>query len=204
MRALPISPPERVAIGIAAVVLVLHASSAGAALEYQRAALFAEPWRVLTGHFVHINWPHALINAAALAIVARLFAADLDARRQVAALVVSAIAISVALASFYPTIAWYRGLSGALHGLFFAGAVKWLLAERPRTWPRLWLPAALVLGGWIKVIAEQPGGATTTHAEWLGAAVVPQAHLVGALCGTMLGALFAATYPRREEQRAEQ
>jgi len=204
VRALAFSPPERVAIGIAAALLVLHASSAGTALEYQRAALFGEPWRVLTGHLVHINWPHALVNAAALWIVARLFATDLDARRQVAVLALSAVAISVALACFYPTIAWYRGLSGALHGLFFAGSVKWLLAERPHTWQRLALPMALLLGGWIKVIAEQPGGATTTHAEWLDAAVVPQAHLVGALCGTMLGALFAATNPRREEQRAEQ
>jgi len=204
VRALAFSPPERVAIGIAAALLVLQAIGAGTALEYQRAALSGQPWRALTGHFVHINWPHALVNAAALPIVARLYATDLNARCQVVALVVSALAISAALAWFYPTIEWYRGLSGALHGLFFAGSAKWLLAERPRTWQRVWLPMALLLGGWIKVATEQPGGPATTHAEWLDAAVVPQAHLVGALCGTLLGALFAATNPVREEQRAEQ
>jgi rhomboid family GlyGly-CTERM serine protease len=204
VRALQISPPERVAIGIGLALIVLHAVGVGDALEYRRAALAAAPWRALTGHLVHLNWPHALVNAAALWVVARLYAADLDAVRQCAALVAAALAVSAALAWWLPSIEWYRGLSGALHGLFFAGAAKWLLAERPRRWQRLWIPAALVAGGWIKVILEQPGDASTAHAEWLGAAVVPQAHLAGALCGTVLGTLFALAQPRAEQQRAEQ
>ena len=204
MRALPLSPPERVAIGLALALLVLHALGTGDALEYRRALLAREPWRVVTGHLVHISWPHALVNAAALWVVARLYADDLGARRQMQALVASALAVSAALAVLYPAIEWYRGLSGALHGLFFAGATKWLLSERPRTARRLWLPAALFVGGWVKVALEQPGGATTPHAQWLGAAVVPQAHFVGALCGTALGALFAATKAGAEQKRAQQ
>ena len=89
------------------------------------------------------------------------------------------------------SIAWYRGLSGALHGLFFAGSALWLIKAKPRRFRQLWLPSALFFGGWIKVVLEQPGGATTPYAEWLGAGVVPQAHLVGAACGTVLGLLFA-------------
>ena len=139
--------------------------------------LATQPWRILTGHLIHINWPHALVNAAALWIVARLYAPDLNAPSQAVALFVSALAVSAALAWLTPSIEWYRGLSGALHGLFFAGAAKWLLSERPRTWQRLWLPATLFVGGWIKVWTEQPGGATTPYANWLGAAVVPQAQL---------------------------
>jgi rhomboid family GlyGly-CTERM serine protease len=204
VRALPLSPPERVALGLALALLVLHALGVGETLEYRRALLAREPWRVLTGHLVHISWPHALVNAAALWVVARLYADDLGARRQVLALAASALAISAALAGLYPVIEWYRGLSGALHGLFFAGAATWLLSERPRTASRLWMPATLVVGGWVKVALEQPGGASTPHAEWLGAAVVPQAHFVGALCGTALGALFAATKAGAEEKRAQQ
>jgi rhomboid family GlyGly-CTERM serine protease len=204
VRALQLSVPERVALGIALALLVLHALGIGEALEYRRALLAREPWRVLTGHLVHINWPHALINAAALWVVARLYADDLGARRQLQALVASALAISAALAVLYPAIEWYRGLSGALHGLFFAGATTWLLSERPRTVKRLWLPATLFVGGWVKVALEQPGGASTPHADWLGAAVVPQAHFVGALCGTALGTLFAATQAGAEEKRTQQ
>jgi rhomboid family GlyGly-CTERM serine protease len=204
VRVIVLSPPERAALGVALILLVLHALAPGEALEYRRSALASEPWRALTGHLVHVSWPHALVNAAALWVVARLYAVDLDARRQLAALALSALAVSAALAWAHPSIAWYRGLSGALHGLFFAGATKWLFAERPRRWQRLWMPAALFAGGWIKVIVEQPDGSATSHADWLGAAVVPQAHLAGALCGSVLGVLFAATQTRAEQQRAEQ
>lgn len=199
-----LSSPERAAIGLAILVLLLHAVNAAPTLEYERTLLASEPWRALTGHLVHINWLHAGINAAALWIVARLFAPDLGLRAQASVLLFSALAISAVLALVYPSIGWYRGLSGVLHGLFFAGASKWLLSQQPRSWRTLWLPAALVIGGWIKVALEQPGGADMPHAEWLGAAVVPQAHLVGALAGTALGALFAAAQSRSEQQRAQQ
>jgi rhomboid family GlyGly-CTERM serine protease len=204
VRTLRLSSPERAAIGLAVGLLALHALAPGDALEYQRGALARQPWRLVTGHLVHLNWPHALVNAAALWIVARLYAPDLSMTRQAIALAASALAISAALAWLHPGIAWYRGLSGALHGLFFAGAVTWLLAERPRRPGRLWMPALLLVGGWMKVVFEQPSSGTLPHADWLGAAVVPQAHLAGAAFGTVLGALFAAAKARADEQRDEQ
>ena len=204
MTARKISPPERVALVVAVALLVLQAIAPADLLEYRRGELVHAPWRALTGHLVHINWPHALINAAALWLVARLYADDLGARAQALALVVSACAISAGLAVFYPSIAWYRGLSGALHGLFFAGVTTWLFTQKPRIARTLWLPVALFAGGWIKVTLEQPGGATTPRADWLGAAVVPQAHLVGAICGTVLGGLFAATNAARGNERGEE
>ena len=204
VRTLRLSPPERAAIAVAIALLALHAFAPGDALEYQRGALARQPWRVLTGHLVHINWPHALINAAALWIVARLYAPDLSATRQAIALAASALAISAALAWLYPAIEWYRGLSGALHGLFFAGAAKWLLTERPRSLRRLWLPAAALRRRMGRRWCSSSRSRRLPHADWLGAAVVPQAHLAGAACGTVLGALFAATQARGGEQRDEQ
>jgi len=202
VTALETSPPERVALAIAIALLALHAFVPAESLEYRRALLAGEPWRIVTGHLVHLGWLHALVNAVALVVVARLFAPELGARRQATALVASAIATGVALAGFYPAIEWYRGLSGALHGLYFAGAVTWLLAERRGGLRGLWLPAVLVIGGWVKVALEQPGGGSLAQAEWLGAAVVPQAHLAGAICGTLLGVLFAAADARaKREQR---
>lgn len=203
MPSLSLTHAERAALIVALCVLALQVTAPDA-LEYQRAALANQPWRLLTGHLVHISWTHALINAAALVIVARLYAQDLGARAQLAALASAALAISAALALLYPSIDWYRGLSGALHGLYFAGATKWLFTEQPRTLRRLWLPAALLAGGWVKVTFEQPGGATLPYAGWLGAAVVPQAHLVGALCGTAFGALLASMNARRQSERGQQ
>jgi rhomboid family GlyGly-CTERM serine protease len=207
VKSIPISRAEFVAIVIAALALFAQMMpSAVDALDYRYASLVSEPWRLITGHVVHVNWKHALINAVALWVVARLFAPDLNAWRQLTALLAAALAISVCLALLYPSIEWYRGLSGALHGLFFAGATKWLIQARPRTFRQLWLPSVLLLGGWIKVALEQPGGATTPYADWLGAGVVPQAHLIGAACGTVLGLLLAWTdaNARSKQQRSEQ
>ena len=191
VKPISLSRAEVIAIAIGLLILVLQAFPGVAALEYRNTNLVTEPWRWLTAHFVHVNWQHALINAVALWVVARLFAPDLTPARQLWALVTAALAISAGLALIYPTIAWYRGLSGALHGLFFAGSTLWLIKAKPRRFQQLWLPSALFFGGWVKVALEQPGGATTPYAEWLGASVVPQAHLLGAACGTVLGLLFA-------------
>lgn len=204
MRGFPLSTAERWALVFAAMVLLLHASGLGDAFEYRRAVLASEPWRLLTGHFVHINWPHALINAAALVIVARLFAPDLSAPRQWAVLASAGVVIGLGLAALAPGILWYRGLSGVLHALFFAGAAKWLFSVRSRTVRDLWLPAALFAGGWIKVALEQPAGGALPYADWLGAAVVPQAHLLGAAWGSVSGLLLALTDRRNAQQRGEQ
>jgi rhomboid family GlyGly-CTERM serine protease len=198
------SSPERCALALAALSLLLLALGGADALEYRRELLATEPWRYVTGHLVHLNWSHALVNALALLIVARLFAPELGAHRQLAVLFASSLVISAALAVSYPGIAWYRGLSGIVHALFFAGATTWLVQARPRTLRNLWLPLALVIGGWIKVALEQPAGGALPHAEWLGAAVVPQAHLIGAACGTVFGLAFAWADRSRQQQRAEQ
>lgn len=186
---------ERQSLAGAAVMLLLQAATPlHSSLQYQQALVAHEPWRALTAHLVHINWTHALINAAAWFIVARLFAPEFTRWRQPAVLVASAVAITLSLALLHPTIVWYRGFSGVLHGLFFAGALCWLLRtlRAGQTSLRaLWLPVLLVVGGAIKVVLEQPGGSATPYADWLGAGTVPQAHLAGAVTGALLGAMFA-------------
>jgi rhomboid family GlyGly-CTERM serine protease len=186
--------PLTAALAGGALILLLQLMDAAPpALEYRRAALAAEPWRLLTGHLVHVNWTHALINIGAWLALAWLFAPQLDARRQLLCLALGAPFISLVLAGGYPTIAWYRGASGALHALYFAGVTTAVGASlRARSARSALVPLALLAAGWIKVAVEQPGGSATPHAEWLAAATVPQAHLLGALAGTLLGLLFAA------------
>jgi rhomboid family GlyGly-CTERM serine protease len=188
---------ERQSLAGAAVLVLLQAATPlHAGLQYQHGLMAQEPWRALTAHLVHINWTHALINAAAWFIVARLFAPEFTRWRQPVVLVASAVAITLSLALLHPTIAWYRGFSGVLHGLFFAGALCWLLATLragTTSMRALWLPVLLVVGGAIKVALEQPGGSATPYAEWLGAGTVPQAHLAGAVTGALLGSVFALT-----------
>lgn len=201
-----LSAAERLALAGAMLLVLLQMLTVGnapllaaGALEYRAATAFAEPWRLITSHLVHINWPHALINAAAWWVVARLFAPELPPWRQLAVLGVAALAIGLGLAALHPTIVWYRGFSGVLHALFFAGGVQWLLValRGPRSLGALWLPVVLVLGGALKVALEQPAGSTTPYADWLGAGTVPQAHLLGAVAGAAFGITWGvATTPR--------
>jgi len=191
--------PLVAALAGAALMLALQAApSVLPLLEYRRAALAAEPWRLVTAHVVHINWTHALANAGGWLVLSWLFAPQLDARRQLLSVALGAAFVSVALAVSQPSIEWYRGASGALHALFFAGATAAVVA-RLRGPPRqaALMPQALLAAGWIKVALEQPvNDGATPYAEWLAATVVPQAHLFGAVAGTVLGLFFAARATR--------
>ena len=170
-------------------LLAIELLAPGESLEYRRALLASEPWRLLTGHLVHLSLTHALLNCVALMLLGRLFAARLTTGELWVVLGAAPLLISVAFWVLLPELHWYRGLSGALHALYFAGCVVWLgdAAGRAR-----WLPLiALVLGA-IKVLVEQPWDASFPFREWLGAPVVPQAHLFGAVLGTAAGVAMRA------------
>ncbi len=190
----PLSRAEVVAcVGACVVLALVFVPDAGPVLEYRQAQVVSEPWRLLTAHVVHINLRHALVNAAAWCLIARLFASDLGASRQMLALLSGCVGIGIGLFALLPEVAWYRGLSGALHALFFCGTTVRLgtaLLNRARA--AVWIPVVLAVGGWAKVLHEQPPGNSLPYAEWLGAATVPQAHLIGAICGTLLGLAWLA------------
>ena len=179
-----IGPPILVLFILAAELLLL-----GDALEYRRPLLGSEPWRLLTGHFVHLSLLHAMLNGVALLLLGRLFAERLRPSEFWTVLGIAPILISLVFWAAMPELMWYRGLSGSLHALYFAGCITWL---RTSTGRARWLPAAAIVGGTLKVLLEQPWDASFPFHAWLGAAVVPQAHLVGAVIGAALGWCFVA------------
>jgi len=176
------------------LILVIELLTTGSALEYRRPLLASEPWRLLTGHFVHLSLIHALLNGVALLLLGRLFAERLRTGELWAVLGGAPILISLVFWIAMPQLAWYRGLSGALHALYFAGCVVWLSGSQGRS---RWLPLAALTVGAIKVLLEQPWDASFPYREWLGAAFVPQAHLIGALIGAAAGFAFSAFRARR-------
>jgi rhomboid family GlyGly-CTERM serine protease len=169
----------------------------GDALEYRRALLLSEPWRLLTGHFTHLSLLHAMVNCVALILLTKLFAERLCAWEQWAVLLGAPLCISLVFWIAMPGLIWYRGLSGDLHALYFAGCVAWLMTSVGHA---RWLPIAALVGGAIKVLLEQPWSETFPWANWLGAPVVPQAHLIGAFVGAAAGLWIAA---RRKQQQAQ-
>lgn len=178
------------AVGLPLIVLFLLVAELlgwGPALEYRRPLLAAEPWRLVTGHFVHLSLIHAMLNGVALLLIGRLFADRLRAAEFWVVLAGAPLLISLGFWCAIPELTWYRGLSGTLHALYFAGSVIWLATTDGRN---RWLPVAALVVGTLKVLLEQPWDSSFPFREWLGAPVVPQAHLIGAIVGSAAGLAF--------------
>jgi rhomboid family GlyGly-CTERM serine protease len=169
---------------VVACVLALELFVPAEVLEYRRALAGGEPWRLFTGHFVHLGLVHALLNCVALLLLGRLFADRLKPAGFFGVLGMAPVLISLLFLAALPELHWYRGLSGVLHALYFAGCVTWIAATTGRV---RWLPIAALVGGTIKVLVEQPWDASFPVHEILKASVVPQAHFLGAIVGTAAG-----------------
>ena len=153
-------------------------------------ALLAEGqwWRLLSGHLVHTNTAHLMLNCAAIVALWFVFgrSALLGRYHPVAAYlgltVLLSVLISIGLWFWFPSMETYYGLSGALHGLFCFGALSDLYQRR-------WSGALLLVGCWIKVVWELTAGPSASTAEMIGAQVAVSSHLLGAAFGTLIGAV---------------
>lgn len=139
-------------------------------------------WQWLSAHLLHLGPAHLLVN-----LLAGLLLTLMAIRRQQLAtllpvLLLSMLAVDLGLV-LQATVAWYVGLSGALHGLF-----AWLTLARSPQRPRWPLLLGWLLGG-VKIYFD-----LQAEHNWLSISTVPQAHLYGFLCGSLLALL---SYTRR-------
>jgi rhomboid family GlyGly-CTERM serine protease len=154
-------------------------------LRYERGALArGEWWRLVSGHLVHLDLRHAVLNAAGLALVWALFARDYSPRAWVAIVVGAMAAIDAGLWLGDSTVQWYVGSSGVLHGAMAAGAIAHVRAGEREGW----LLAALLAA---KLLYEQSIGALPLSGN---DPVVVDAHLYGVLGGAAVAAFLS---PRR-------
>lgn len=165
-------PPLLVAI----VCIAAQALGWVDALRFERALTGAEPWRLLSGHLVHLGWAHVGMNLAGLMLIWALFGHALKPWVWVAAFVACALAVGLGLYWHDTDLAWYVGLSGVLHGLLVLGALASLRAERR-------MALLLLVGIAAKLAWEQFTGVDTGTAALVGGAVIVNAHLYGALGG---------------------
>ena len=172
----------------AVLLLPVLAGDAGReALRYDRTALAAgQEWRLLTAHFVHLDFDHAALNSLGLVLMWALFARDYRPRQWLAILLGSIAAIDAGLWLRDSTIAWYVGSSGALHGIMAAGT----LAHLRRRDLDGWILAVFIV---VKLAYEQSAGALPFTDNHSG--VVVDAHLFGTLGGAGIAAFLA---PRME------
>lgn len=181
----PDSPVIRslaVPLVVAAIVVVLAAwPGAFEALAWDRRAIAeGQWWRALTGQFVHLGPAHAVLNLAGLAAAGALFGREFRAADWAGTLALSLAGVAVGLQWFSPSVQWYVGLSGALHGVFAAGALAWVRAGRAGGWL-----LAVALGA--KLVFEAVVGPSALS-EWLtGGPVLVVAHVWGAAGGVVWG-----------------
>lgn len=169
---------------ILALILALAALGSGArnALQYQRSAVaHGQWWRLIGAHLVHLGWEHALLNGAGLALLWVLFAREFTPRRWLWILCCSMLAIDAGLWFLRPTVDWYLGASGVLHGALAAGACA--LYRRGDG-----VGAALMLALIVKLVYEQQSGKSLLMGDL---PLLADAHLFG-----VLGGLIGAFVPR--------
>jgi rhomboid family GlyGly-CTERM serine protease len=171
---------------LAIVLLLLALSAVGdwgrERLQYERGALaHYQWWRLISAHLVHWGWQHALLNCAGLTMLWMLFAREFAPRRWLWIALVTTAAIDAGLWFLRPSIDWYLGASGVLHGGWAAGACA--MYRRGDG-----MGATLLLLLIVKLAYEQQSGASLFEGDL---PLVPAAHLFGAL-----GGLLAALLPR--------
>jgi len=158
-------------IAAAAVVLHLFGDGVHTALRYDRAGLLSgEVWRALTAHIVHVSWGHTATNAIAALLIGALLP------RERWSWLVAALGVTAGILAFERNVPTYAGLSGALHGVFAAGALR-----RFTKGDRLW--GLGVAGLAIKLAYELWWGALPGSEAVAGAPVLVEAHLYGAMAG---------------------
>lgn len=169
-------------VAILVLGLQLPGESAFEALRYERHRVIAgELWRVVSGHFVHTGWAHAVMNVAGLLIIGLGFPGSHGSRptRFATYLILLSCGISIALWRVSPTVHWYVGLSGVLHGLLVLAAID--------DWRRNWLLSMLllILLG-TKLVWEHASDVAPATSAMIAAPVIGDAHLYGGLTGLLI------------------
>ena len=161
---------------------VLGGEAARLGLRYERLGLAeGQLWRLLTGHWVHLNLRHALVNVLGFALLWALFARDYGVRQWLCVIGAAVLAIDAGLWLRDSTVQGYVGASGVLHrhhggrhrgapgSAAEAGELAAGRAARRQAALRAALRAAAVLGQHAAVVVDAHlygviGGAATALA----------------------------------------
>lgn len=164
--------------------LSLLGAQAESLLEFNREKIAqGEYWRLLSSNLVHYGFPHMIMNAAALLLIGGSFLRELSLKAYLGLLLITALAVNLGTLQFNPELSYYRGFSGALHGLLVAG----LLLNRLRNPWLSYLGVALVLA---KIIHEHQADFQANQLqELLPVAVAVDSHMYGAISGLVFFAI---------------
>jgi rhomboid family GlyGly-CTERM serine protease len=171
-------------LALAALGLLLAGDAGREALRFDRSGIAAgEFWRLLSGHLVHLGSSHTLLNLAGLVLVWFLVGRAFGWTQWLWIIAGSMAAIDLGLWFGAPSLQWYVGLSGLLHGMLAAGIVAGLAARSGEA-----AILAVVVAGklaWEQFAGPLPGSEATS-----GGAVIVDAHLYGVIGGALVAAVL--------------
>ena len=158
-------------------------------LIYKRSVLeHLELWRLLTCHWVHLNWDHLFWSTATflfLGSICEIF----DNKKTYATIAIAAVLIPAGIWYGQPNLMIYGGLSGldcALYALLLTLLIKQELKSANWAWALFYTIGLMAL--LAKVTYESVTGQTifvaNTHS---GMVPVPLSHLVGGFVGFIIG-----------------
>jgi len=155
-----------------------------------------EYWRLITGHLLHTNTAHLLLNGAAIILLWALHGQYYSIKSYFLIFIFSALVTSFGLYNFSPELVRYVGLSGVLHGIFILGACLDIKSNDKTGY-------LLLLGITVKIIHEQVFGASTDVAKLIDANVAIDAHLWGAISG-LLACIIMLAIARQRSNRVNE
>jgi rhomboid family GlyGly-CTERM serine protease len=137
--------------------------------------LLTQPWRLLSGHFVHASPLHLLVNLVNLLLLRWAFSQWLATKHLVLLITLSAIFISFGLCVI-GKLSFYVGFSGVFYSL-----LTYLLLHYWHKAPWLYSTALCLIIA--KILSEQIWGASTALTDLIGINVAVDAHALGCSAG---------------------
>ncbi|AOS98684.1 Rhomboid family protein [Microbulbifer aggregans] len=156
-------------------------------LRYERGLILGgDYWRILSGHFVHANLNHLLVNCLALLLCWTLFTNRQPQHYVLIGLVTLSAMTGLSLLVFAHRLDEFQGLSGLIHALLAMGATM-EISERSSRWRGLFLLVLLS----VKVYSEWFGTTGAVVERWTGVPVIFETHFWGVASGIAVGITVA-------------
>ncbi len=171
-------------MAVIVTALWLMGESATNMLNYHRSAIAdGQIWRLLTGHLIHSNLWHLLLNLASLLMIGWLFSQHLTYKFWIIVFTLSALMISFAYYFTAPQFEYYVGLSAILYAVIIIGALLDIKHQ-----PMIAGLILLVVTG--RVIWQQIYGTADDLEQLIEQRVAVESHLFGIITGYLLGLIL--------------
>ncbi|MEC8009845.1 MAG: rhombosortase [Pseudomonadota bacterium] len=151
-----------------------------------------EYWRVITGHLVHTNLQHCILNLTGLGFIYYAFVTQINWKESFSILIILMLGISLCLGLFDKM--YYYGFSAVLHGY-----LGFLLIRYWRAAPKM--HSVLLLAVILKVVLENTGNLSSvdTTSALIDAPVATQSHAYGLTIGLLSGFFMSAIHKWRSK-----